>query len=59
MVISYALEQRGRVYVAIFAAGCAMAAIYALLLGSYPFLIAESIWCMVALQRWSAAVDLR
>ena len=52
MVISYALEDRHPLYVAIFAFGCAMAAIYAFLIGSYPFLVAESVWCLVALARW-------
>ncbi len=57
MVGSYALEQRGRAYVAIFAAGCALAALYAYLLGSYPFLVAESIWSLIALRRWSAMAE--
>lgn len=56
MVASYALEQRGPVYVAIFAGGCALAATYALLLGSIPFVIAEAIWAAVAFRRWRRAV---
>ncbi len=52
MVASYALEKRAPVFIAIFAAGCAMAAFYAFLIGSYPFLIAESIWAVIALRRW-------
>lgn len=52
MVISYALEGRGRVFIAIFAFGCAMAAVYAWLIGSYPFLIAEAIWSVIAFRRW-------
>lgn len=52
MVISYALESRGKIFVAIFAVGCAMAAIYAWMIGSYPFLIAEGIWAVIALWRW-------
>jgi len=55
MVISYALESRGRVFVAIFAIGCAMAAFYAWLIGSYPFLIAEAIWSVIAFWRWLKA----
>ena len=52
MVASYALEKRAPVFIAIFAAGCAMAAFYAFLIGSYPFLIAESIWAVIAIRRW-------
>ena len=52
MVASYALEKRAPVFIAIFALGCAMAAFYALLIGSYPFLIAESIWAVIAFRRW-------
>ena len=51
MVTSYALEKRAPVFIAIFAAGCALAAFYAFLVGSYPFLIAESIWAVIALRR--------
>jgi len=55
MVISYALEGCGRVFIAIFAIGCAMAAVYAWLIGSYPFLIAEAIWSVIAFRRWLKA----
>jgi len=56
MVTSYALEQRGPFYIAAFAIGCALAAVYAYLLGSYPFLIAEAIWAAIAARRWQAAI---
>ncbi len=52
MVISYALEDRNPLYIAVFAFGCAMAAIYAFLISSYPFLVAESVWSLVAFARW-------
>ena len=52
MVISYACERLHRGFVAIFAAGCALSAFYALLIGSYPFLVAESVWSIIALHRW-------
>lgn len=38
MVISYALEQRNRVFITIFAVGCALAAVYAYLIESTRFL---------------------
>ncbi len=57
MVASYALESRGSIYVGIFALGCLLAAIYAFLLGSYPFMIAESIWALVAALRWRRSIE--
>lgn len=55
MVASYALEARGSIFIAIFAFGCAMAATYAFLIGSYPFLIAEGLWSLIAFRRWRVA----
>ncbi len=52
MVLSYALEKRSDLFIGLFAIGCALAAIYAYLLDSYPFLFAESIWSVIALKRW-------
>lgn len=52
MVASYALENRSPVFILIFAAACAAAALYALLIGSYPFFIAEGLWSLIALRRW-------
>jgi hypothetical protein len=52
MVTSYALEKRAPVFIAIFAFGCAMAAFYAWMINSYPFLIAEALWAVIALKRW-------
>jgi hypothetical protein len=55
MVFSYAMEQRHTAYLALFTIGCAMAATYAFFIGSYPFLVAESLWALIALRRWIAA----
>jgi len=52
MVLCYALEHRGRIYTAIFSFSCATAAAYAYLIESYPFLIAEGLWAIVAARRW-------
>lgn len=52
MVGAYALEDRHPAFVIIFAGGCALAAFYAFLISSYPFLIAESLWAVFAFQRW-------
>ena len=55
MVACYALERRSTFFIAAFAVGCALAAVYAYLIGSYPFLIAEGIWAVVAARRWQVA----
>jgi hypothetical protein len=55
MVSSYALEHRAPGWIAVFAFGCALAALYALLIGSVPFLIAEGLWSLIAVRRWSVA----
>ncbi len=52
MVSSYALEKLAPIFIAIFALGCALAAIYALLIQSYPFFIAEGLWSVIAARRW-------
>ncbi|MHA1524252.1 MAG: hypothetical protein ACTSY1_07565 [Alphaproteobacteria bacterium] len=56
MVASYAMEKRHPIYIAIFAVGCALAAVYAYLIGSYPFLAAESVWSVIAFFRWRAVI---
>jgi len=52
MVVMYALEQRSHVYVLGFAASCAAASIYALLIHSWPFAVVEGLWAAVAARRW-------
>jgi hypothetical protein len=52
MVVTYALERRSPVYVLLFAIACAAAALYAVLICSWPFAGVETIWCVVALRRW-------
>lgn len=55
MVTSYALEHISPVFIAIFSFGCVLAATYALLLESIPFLIAEGVWAIIAFRRWQLA----
>ena len=43
MVIMYAFEKRSHVYVLGFAASCAAASLYALLIHSWPFAAAEGV----------------
>ncbi len=56
MVISYALEKRNAFFVVTFVLGCVLAAVYAYLIGSYPFMFAESIWAVIAFARWRTVV---
>jgi len=52
MVASYALEHRHPLFIVVFAFGCALAAFYAYLIGSIPFLIAEGVWALIAIWRY-------
>ncbi|MBI3568105.1 MAG: hypothetical protein HY084_07890 [Gemmatimonadetes bacterium] len=52
MVVTYALERRSTGYVLAFAAACAAASVYAVLIRSWPFASVEAIWCVVAFRRW-------
>jgi hypothetical protein len=47
----YALERRGRFYVAAFAVGCALSSVYGFLSGAWPFGAVEAVWMVIALQR--------
>ena len=51
-LLAYALEERGPVWVLVFAGGSFSSGIYALLQGAWPFAIAEAVWTVIALQRW-------
>ena len=52
MLVCYALEERGSLYVLGFAAACALGSIYGFLQGAWPFGIVEAVWAVVALRRW-------
>jgi hypothetical protein len=54
MMIMYALERRGRLFVVAFAVGCLLSSVYGFLSGAWPFGVVEAIWCLVALQRFRA-----
>lgn len=56
MVGSYALEKVHPAFIASFAVGCSLATIYAWLIGSYPFFIAEGLWAIIAFRRWWATL---
>lgn len=52
MVTMYALEGRSHIFVLGFAASCAAASLYAVLIHSWPFAVVEGLWAVVAVMRW-------
>ncbi len=57
MLVTYALESRGRGYVLAFAGACVLGSAYGFLQGAWPFGLVEGVWSLVALRRWWAAAD--
>jgi hypothetical protein len=54
MFITYWLEDRTPWLVLLFALACAASAAYGALAGAAPFAVVESLWALVALQRFRA-----
>jgi hypothetical protein len=52
MMVMYALERRGPVYVLGFAIGCLLSSSYGFLAGAWPFGVVEAIWSVIAFRRW-------
>jgi hypothetical protein len=52
MMLMYALERRGRLFILAFALGCLLSSLYGFLSGAWPFGVVEAIWCGIALQRF-------
>lgn len=52
MMVMYALERRGRLFVLAFAFGCLLSSGYGFLSGAWPFGVVEAIWFLVAVQRF-------
>lgn len=55
MMAVYALEARGRPFIALFALGCALSSSYGFLAGAWPFGVVEAIWSLIALRRFAVA----
>jgi hypothetical protein len=55
MVVMYALEARGRIFILGFAVGCALSSAYGFLAGAWPFGVVEAVWTVIALRRYSVA----
>lgn len=54
MMLMYALERRGRIYVLGFAVGCLLSSAYGFLSGAWPFGVVEIIWAAIAFRRYRA-----
>ena len=52
MMLMYALERRGRRFVAAFGCGCLLSSAYGFLAGTWPFGVVEFIWAGVAFRRY-------
>jgi hypothetical protein len=52
MMLMYALERRGPVFVAAFALGCALSSAYGFLAGTWPFGVVEAVWSLIAIRRY-------
>ena len=59
MMAMYALERRGRVFVAAFAMGCFLSSAYGFLSGAWPFGIIEIVWGGIALRRFAESGQQR
>jgi hypothetical protein len=53
MMAMYALEQRGRRFVLLFALGCLLSSSYGFLSGAWPFGVVELVWAGIAVQRFT------
>jgi hypothetical protein len=59
MIVMYALERRGRRFIAAFALGCLLSSVYGFLSGAWPFGVAEIIWAGVAIRRYRQTSENR
>ena len=55
MMLMYALERRGRRFIAAFALGCVLSSVDGFLSGAWPFGVVEALWALVALRRFRDA----
>ena len=55
MMVMYALERRGRIFIGLFALGCLLSSIYGFASGAWPFGVIEAIWCVIAVRRYTSA----
>ena len=55
MLMFYALEEHGHIYILGFAVACGLGSAYGFLQGAWPFGVVEAVWAGVALRRWRRA----
>ncbi len=55
MMLMYALEQKGHVFILAFALGCALSSTYGFLSGAWPFGCVEAVWTVIAIHRYWGA----
>jgi hypothetical protein len=53
MMGMYALERRGRSFIALFAVGCVLSSVYGFLSGAWPFGVVELVWAGIAYRRFA------
>jgi hypothetical protein len=53
MMLMYALERRGRIFVLAFGVGCLLSSSYGFLSGAWPFGVVEAIWAVIAVIRFA------
>lgn len=53
MMGMYALERRGRIFIALFALGCVLSSVYGFLSGAWPFGVVELVWAGIAYRRFA------
>jgi hypothetical protein len=59
MMVMYALEGRGRLFIILFSLGCLLSSVYGFLSGAWPFGVVELIWSVIAIRRWHGAAPAR
>ena len=52
MLVCYALEGCGRIWILAFAGSCLLGSSYGFLQGAWPFGLVEAVWSLVAIGRW-------
>ena len=52
MVVCYALEDRGPIFILAFVVACLLGSAYGFLQGAWPFGAVEVVWSAIAARRW-------
>lgn len=55
MVVCYAFEKRGPIWILAFAGACLLGSAYGFLQGAWPFGAVELVWSGIAVARWLKA----